>query len=54
MQFATQGQWWSNLATQWLHTEQCLDLKGLLTKQVEQNVDGSKPPGPRSANSIIV
>lgn len=54
MQLATHGQWWSNLATQWLQTAQCFDLKGLLTKQAEQNDEGSKPPGPVSANSIIV
>lgn len=27
-QFPTQGQWWSNLAMQRLHTAQCLDLMG--------------------------
>lgn len=54
MQFATQGQWWSNLATHWLHTEQCFDRIGRLTKQAEQNEDGSNPPGPLSASSIIV
>jgi hypothetical protein len=54
IQFATQGQWWSNLATQVLHTEQCFDLSGLLTRQEEQKVDGSKPPEPCSASSIIV
>lgn len=54
MQLATHGQWWSNLATQWLQTAQCFDLSGLLTKHAEQNDEGSKPPGPVSANSIIV
>ncbi len=29
-QFPTQGQWWSNLAMQRLHTAQCLDLMGFL------------------------
>ena len=45
-QFPTQGQWWSNVATQWSHTEQCLDLRGFFIRQVQQNL-----PGP-SASSM--
>lgn len=52
MQFPTQGQWWSNLATQRSQTLQCFDRIGRLTRHVEQNPCDSKPP--LSASSIMV
>lgn len=54
MQLPTQGQWWSNLATQRLHTEQCLERSGRRTRHAEQKRDGSNPPRDDSDNSIIV
>lgn len=54
IQLATHGQWWSNRAIQRLQTEQCFDRNGRLTKQAEQYEEGSNPPDPLSANSIIV
>ena len=36
-QLSTHGQWWSNLATHRLHTEQCFDLRGRRIRHVVQN-----------------
>lgn len=54
IQFPTQGQWWSNRPTHRSQTEQCLLRIGRLTKQAEQNRDGSNPVPPRSESSTIV
>jgi hypothetical protein len=49
-----QTQWWSRRATHLSQTLQCLDRIGRLTRQAEQNADGSKPVPPRSESSTIV
>ena len=36
IQLLIQGQWWSNIDTHQLHIEQCFDLAGFISLQVEQ------------------
>ena len=41
-QFPIQGQWWSNVATQWSHCLQCLQRSGYSMWQIVQYFDSTK------------